>query len=306
MTLRRGPGILVLVLAGAVAACASPAGNPPAESPTPVATPTPIATVAPVHCFPNQTPTASPTPSPPRADLLVRLDVCADVCIDPRRVEYLADGSIHPPGRRRRGRSWNVASRRRGSRGWRRASPRTRTSWRATCRSPAVPEPGKEPPRATARSPTRSSPRRRPAAGPRSGPSPPDRWTRATRCRMRGSIDSPPWATRCSTPRRRGGRRVGRPRVDGVPAAKTASSCTVGVAPFSSPDVGATGWPFGDDPRTFGQPSPRRCPWPVARCAVLGAAADAGGGAPAGGAGTAGRGGSLASGDDGGPSAAWS
>jgi hypothetical protein len=47
-----------------------------------------------------------------------------------------------------------------------------------------------------------------------------------------------------------------------------------GVAPFSSPDVGPSGWPFGDDPRTFGQPFASTEPWwPVARCAVLDATA---------------------------------
>jgi hypothetical protein len=47
-----------------------------------------------------------------------------------------------------------------------------------------------------------------------------------------------------------------------------------GVAPFSSPDLGAAPWPFGEDPRTFGEPFASTEPgWPVARCAVLDAAA---------------------------------
>ena len=47
-----------------------------------------------------------------------------------------------------------------------------------------------------------------------------------------------------------------------------------GVAPFSSPDVAGTGWPLGDDPRTFGEPfASTMDAWPIARCAVLDAAA---------------------------------
>jgi hypothetical protein len=58
-----------------------------------------------------------------------------------------------------------------------------------------------------------------------------------------------------------------------------------GVAPFSSPDVGATDWPFGDDPRTFGEPFvASQSGSPVARCAVLDstAANDAAAALPAG------------------------
>jgi hypothetical protein len=277
MTLRRGPGILVLVLAGAVAACASPAGNPPAESPTAVVEPPATGDPATAPPTPTRTPSVV-APSPTPAGLIVRLDVCADVCIDPRRDEYLDDGRVvHldlTAGR--------LMERRLSPAGLARVEARVAADadlLGADLTVDPVPLPGKEPPGHGAISYTFYAPA--------------DAGGRATvRTVTPGSLDAGYW-----TPD---------PRIDRLTAlgdalldpealagpdgwaeaawapygaAKTAVfvHAREGIAPFSSPDLGANGWPGGGDPRAFGEPfaSPLDA-WPLARCAVVDAAEAAG------------------------------
>ena len=233
MTLRRGPGIVALVLAGAVTACASPAGSPPAESPTAVVEPP--ATGDPATAPPTPAPTPSVVaPSPAPAGLIVRLDVCADVCIDPRRDEYLDDGRVvHldlTTGR--------LMERRLSPAGLARVEARVADDadlLGADLTIDPVPLPGKEPPGHGTISYTFFAPTE---AGGRA----------MVRTLTSGSLDagywspdpqmtgSPPWATRSSTRRlsrvRTGGRR---PRGRRTVRRRPPSSCTRARAPRRSP-----------------------------------------------------------------------
>ena len=218
------------------------------------------------------------SPSPSRAaaaDLLVRLDVCADVCVDPRREEYLADGRvIHLDLQTGR-----LVERRLSPSGLARVTARLATAAGLLAHDLSVdpvPVPGKTPPGHGATGYTFIAPT---AGGGRA----------TVRTVTARSLDSGYWQPD--------------PRIDRLTAlgdallepetlagadgwadpgwtrffpTKVAVFVHVrdGVAPFSSPDLGATGWPFGGDPRTFGEPfaSPLDA-WPIARCAVLNAAA---------------------------------
>jgi hypothetical protein len=275
-------------------ATGGPASLVPAITPTPAtATATPPATAAPPTPAPTPAATSSSTPAPLAADIIVRLDVCADVCVDPRREEYLADGRVIHLDLD----THDLLERRLSPAGLARVRFRVAADADLLARDlrvEPVPVAGREPPGHGATGYTFIAPA---ATGGRA----------TVRTLTADSLDEGYWQPD--------------PRIDRLTAlgdalldpdalagadgwadpawspyapAKTAVFVHVrdGIAPFSSPDVGATGWPFGADPRTFGAAfASTMDAWPIARCALMDtAAADAAAAAlPSGSLGEAGR-----------------
>ena len=274
--------LLLVAVAGLVAACVSPAAGTPTSSPT--AATEPAATASPPAESPSATaaatpsatsaPTSTPTPVPsssPETALLIRLDVCADTCVDPRRVEYLADGRVV----RLDLETGRLVERTLSPAGLARVRARVAEDATLLGRDLDVfpePVPGKTPPGHGVISYAFIAPT---AAGGRA----------TIRTVTAPSLDAGYW--------------VPDPRIDRLTAlgdglldpeklagsdgwagaywtayepARTAVFVHVrdGAAPFSSPDLGATGWPFGADPRTFGEPfASTMDAWPIARCALM-------------------------------------
>ena len=290
MTQGHGPAIAAVLLAGLVAACMAPAADAPSSSPVAATGPPATGAAAPsVRPLPVPTATApsAPAPTPMAAgspsatpspvatgDLLVRLDVCADVCIDPRREEYLADGRvIHLEPQ-----SGQLVERRLSPAGLALVRSRLIADADLLGRDLNVfpePVPGKTPPghgvesfaflvpgeadgRVTVRTVTA------PSLDPGYWQTDPriDRLTALGDALLDPEklAGSDGWADAAWT---------------AYEPSKTAVFVHVrdGAAPFSSPDLGAAGWPLGDDPRTLGEPfASTMDAWPIARCAVMDAA----------------------------------
>jgi len=300
MTPRRGPAIAALLLAGAVAACISPTAATPSPSSTaamqpPVTgSPAPSVTPAARPPAPAPTPTAIPasssTPSPvAAADLIVRLDVCNDVCPVPNRVrfEYLADGRVISQDLE----TGRLQERRLTPAGLSRVEARVAEDADLLARDLNV-------------VPVTAHGKQWPAhgVGTYTFIAPGDTGGRATVTTVTsGSLDPGYFVPdeRIDRLTSLGDALLAPETLAGTDGwADPAWSPYVprkavvlvfardGVAPFSSPGVGATGWPFGEDPQTFGEPVALSgaTGWPVTRCDVLDATAanDAAASLPAG------------------------
>ena len=278
----RGAGriaLAALAVGWIAAACvAGPAGSDgPSATPVVSGSVTPEVTGAPLSAppvtpvAPSETPPLLPSTSPMPAGLIVRLDVCADVCIDPRRDEYLDDGRvIHldlATGR--------LMERRLSPAGLARVEARVAEDadlLDADRSVDPVPLQGKEPPGHGAISYTFLTPI--PAGG-----------NARVRTVTSGSLDPGYW-----TPDRRidrltalGDALLAPEAVAGPDGWADAAwalyrpdkvavfvHAREGTAPFSSPGFGPAGWPGVGDPRAFAEPfaSPLDA-WPIARCATL-------------------------------------